>query len=369
MALTPVTAASAARSRGAAWLKQIQIQARRPGDLLFRGTTYLFVAVVLFAVAGVAWVLVTNSWPTITAFGFSFLTNPAFDPVDNIFGVGPAIFGTLVTSAFAILFAVPLGVGAAIFLVDFCPRSLRAPLGFLVDAIAAIPSVVIGLWGLLVMAPWLQQSGEPWLQAHLGFLPFFQGTPHGVGLLAAGLILTVMILPIITAIAREVMLVVPTAQREALLALGATRWEVIRHAVLPFAQVGIFGGAILALGRALGETIAVTMVIGNQASPAGPQLFNTGYTLSSVIANQFGEATPGLFRSAVLEAGLILLIITLITNILARVLIAQLGSNGRFSGTSGRPRSRTPVDVTGPLDIEADGAAPPTQGTIEGTIA
>src|SRR5260370_776521 len=236
---------------------------RRLSDTLFRGFTLLLVLVVVVVIAALVWVLVSNSMPTIQTFGWSFLTNQAFDPVHNVFGVGPAIFGTLVTSAFALLFAVPLAVGTAIFLVDFCPRRLRAPFGFLIDTIAAIPSVVIGLWGFLVMAPWLQASGEPWLKQHLGFLPFFQGTPHGVGLLAAGLVLTVMVLPIITAIAREVMLVVPVSQREALLALGATRCEVIRHTVLPFAQVGIAGGAILGLRRAFGATIAVTMLIGH----------------------------------------------------------------------------------------------------------
>lgn len=305
----------------------------------------MLVGVVLCAVAGIAWVLVSQSWPSITANGWSFLTNEAFDPNNNSYGVRPAIFGTLVTSAFALLLATPIGIGTAIFLVDFSPRRLRAPLAFLVDAIAAFPSVVIGLWGFLVFAPWLQSTGEPWLQQHLGFLPFFQGAVHGVGLLAAGLILTIMILPILTAIAREVMLVVPVAQREALLAVGATRWEVIRHAVLPFAQVGIAGGAILALGRALGETIAVTMVIGNQATKPSWSLFDTGYSLSSVIVNQFGEATPGVFQSAVLEAGLILLIITLITNVLARLLISRMGNHRSSKGVGRPPRIGASVAV------------------------
>ncbi len=364
MATTPLTA-TAARSRGVAWLQQIRIQARRPGDLLFRGGIYIFVGIVLIAVAGVAWVLVNQSWLSITTFGLSFLSNEAFDPNNNTFGVRPAIFGTIVTSAIALLLATPLGIGTAIFLVDVCPRRLRAPLAFVVDTIAAIPSVVIGLWGVLVFAPWMLLTGEPWLQKYLGFLPIFQGTPHGFGLLTAGLILTFMILPILTAIAREVMLVVPVSQREALLALGATRWEVIRHAVLPFATVGIAGGAILALGRALGETIAVTMVIGNQATKPSPSLFDQGYTLSSVIANQFGEASEGTFRSAVVEAGLILLILTLITNILARLLIARLGSHGRqrrHKGSAGlglvvgaidntaRPGGNV-ADVTGVVDI------------------
>ena len=301
---------------------------KRPIDLLFRGITLLFVLIVLAVILGVALVLVVNAWPTITRFGRSFLTNQAFDPVHNIFGVGPAIFGTLVTSAFALLFAVPIGVGASIFVVDFCPRPLRIPLAFFTDLLAAVPSVIYGLFGFLVLAPWLQRTGEPWLQQHLGFIALFQGQIQGVGILAAGMILTVMVLPLIIAVSREVMLTVPTAQREAMLALGATRWEVIRYAVLPFSRVGILGGVILALGRALGETMAVTMVIGNQATKPSASLFQTGYTLSSVIANQFGEATPGLFFSAVIEAGLIVFLITFITNALARWLISRLERKG-----------------------------------------
>lgn len=298
---------------------------RRFSDLFFRGFTFVLVLFVAVIVAGVTWVLISNAWPTIQRFGWSFLANQAFDPIHNVFGVAPAIFGTLVTSAFALLFAVPLGVGTAIFLVDFCPRTLRKPLAFVVELLAAVPSVIYGLFGFLVLAPWLQSTGQPWLQRYLGFLPFFQGQFHGLGLLAAGIILVIMVLPLITSVSREVILTTPTAQREALLALGATRWEVIRHAVLPYARVGITGGVILALGRALGETMAVTMVIGNQASPISPSLFNTGYTLASVIANQFNEATPGLFFSSVIEAGLLVFVITLITNVLARILIYRMG--------------------------------------------
>lgn len=325
------TAVTSASGRGRAWTRQVQARASRPWDFLFRGLTYLLVLLVVCAVLGIALVLVSNSLPTIQAFGWRFLTNEAFDPVHNTFGVRPALFGTLETSLFALIFALPLGVGTAIFLVDFCPRVLRAPLGFIVDLLAAIPSIVLGLWGAVIMVPWLQNTGQPWLQKHLGFLPFFQGGIHGYSILAGGLILIVMILPILTAISREVMLVVPRPQREGLLALGATRWEVIRCAVLPFSRAGIAGGAILALGRALGETMAVTLVIGNQATRPSLSLFDTGYTLSSVIANQFGEATPGLFQSAVIEAGLILLVITLIVNILARLLISRLG-RGRIGG-------------------------------------
>ena len=323
LSLTEISQRS--RARFSAWLSQLRVRAQRPGDFLFRGLTMLFVSVVIVVVLGIAWILVSQSWPTIHTFGLSFLVNSAFDPVHNVFGVGAAIFGTLITSAFALAIATPIGVGAAIFLTDFCPRRVRAPLAFLIDALAALPSVVLGLWGFLAFAPWLQHTGEPWLQQHLGFLPFFQGQAHGLGILAAGLILTMMVLPIITAITREVMAVVPNNQREALLALGATRWEVIRHAVLPFSRVGIMGGVMLGLGRALGETIAVTLVIGNEATRPSLSLFDTGYTLASVIANQFTEATPGLFFSAVVEAGLLLLLLSLITNILARLLVSRMG--------------------------------------------
>ncbi len=325
------TAVEVVGERGLPWIRRLQVLVRRPWDFLFRGLTYLMVLIVLATVVGIAWVLFSSSLPTIRAFGWNFLTNKAFDPVHNTYGVQPALFGTIETSLFALIFVLPIGVGTAIFLVDFCPRALRAPFAFIVDLLAAIPSIVLGLWGAVVMVPWLQQTGQPWLQKYLGFLPFFQGKIHGFSILAAGLLLIVMILPILTAITREVMLTVPKAQREGLLALGATRWEVIRYAVLPYSRIGIAGGAILALGRALGETIAVTLVIGNQASPPGLSVFNTGYSLASVIAAQFGEATPGLFQSAVLEAGFILLILTLIVNILARVLISRLG-HGRVSG-------------------------------------
>lgn len=315
------------------WGTRVALLSRRPHDLAFRTLVLLSVWIVLLIVLAVAGILIISSWPTIKAFGISFLTNEAFDPIHDSFGVRPALFGTFATSAFALLFAVPLGVGTAVFLTEFCPQSLRGSLDFLVDALAAIPSIVLGLWGFLAFAPWLQNSGERWLQRHFGWLPFFQGTPHGLGLLAAGSILTVMILPILTSISREVLATVPVEQREGLLALGATRWEVIRFVLLPQGGAGIAGAAILALGRALGETIAVTLVIGNQAAPPSASLFNTGYTLSSVIANQFGEATPGLFLSAVLEAGLLLLLITLVTNILARLLLARFGRQETRGGT------------------------------------
>jgi phosphate transport system permease protein len=304
----------------------------KAGDFLLRWGTIVIVLIVLAIAVGMIWTLVSGSWITIRQFGFQFLTNQAFDPVHDIFGVGPAIFGTLVTSGFAILFAAPIGVGAAIFVNEYCPIQVRIPLAFISDLLATIPSIVWGLWGFLVMVPWLQLTGEPWLSKHFGFLPFFQGTYQGVGLLAAGLVLVVMILPLVVAISREVMAIVPNEQREALLALGSTRWEVIRNVVVPFARNGITGGIILALGRALGETMAVTLVIGNEATHPSASLFSTGYTLSSVIANQFGEAQRGAFLSALIEAGLIIFLITLIVNIAARLLVAQLGKQGSVGG-------------------------------------
>jgi phosphate transport system permease protein len=299
---------------------------------VFRGVTLLVVLAILAIIAGVFWVVINNSLLSLQANGWHFLTNNAFDPDHNTYGVGPAIFGTFVTSVFAMLLAVPIGIGAAIFLVEVAPRRLRPSLAFFTDLLATVPSIIFGLWGFLVLVPWLQTSAEPWLILHFGFLPFFQGPPVGFSLLAGGMILTVMILPLIIAVSREVMLIVPNEQREALLALGATRWEVIRYAVLPFGRVGITGGAILALGRALGETVAVALVVGNQATTNSPNLLATGYTLTSVIFNQFGEATPGVFRSAVIEAGLIVLVITLVTNVFARLLVASMGHQHRVGG-------------------------------------
>ncbi len=193
---------------------------RRLSDTLFHGFTLLIVLFVVVIIGGVTWVLVSNSMPTIQQFGWSFLSNQAFDPVHNVFGVAPAIFGTLVTSAFALIFAVPIGVGTAIFLVDFCPRPLRVPLAFIVELLAAVPSVIYGLFGFLVLAPWLQSTGEPWLQKYLGFLPFFQGQFHGLGLLAAGLILVIMVLPLITSVSREVILTTPSSAARSAAGVG-----------------------------------------------------------------------------------------------------------------------------------------------------
>lgn len=260
-------------------------------------------------------------------FGWGFLTGSRWDAVSNHFGAWPFIFGTLVTTAIAVLLAAPLGVGTAVFLTEVAPGWLRRPVGYLVDLSAAIPSVVYGLWGIFVVAPWLQRALEPWLGDHFGWLPLFQGAPYGLGFLAAGLVLAMMVTPFVVSLAREAIGTVPRAQSEAAYALGSTHWEVVSHVVIPGARSGIWGGVMLAMGRALGETMAVTMLIGN-THRVSMSLFAPGDTLSSVIANEFTEATGKLYTSALIEIGLVLFGITLIVNLFGRMLIGRLARAG-----------------------------------------
>lgn len=265
-------------------------------------------------------------WPALRQFGFAFLTTSVWDPVAGEFGAAPAIFGTFLTSLIALLIATPLALGGAIFLSDFSPNWLRQPLSFLIDLLAAVPSVVYGLWGVFVLLPLLRETVMPFLRdtLRLGATPFFSGPAYGPSLLAAGLILSIMVLPYIAAVSREVLLAVPRAQREAALALGATRWETITGAVLPYARSGIIGGVILGLGRALGETMAVTMVIGNRHELSA-SLFAPGYTMASLIANEFTEATSDIHLSALMAVGFVLLLITLLVNGIARWLVWRTG--------------------------------------------
>jgi phosphate transport system permease protein len=254
------------------------------------------------------------------ASGFHFLTTSVWDPVFEHFGAWPFLYGTLFTTATALVLAVPIGVATAIFMAEVAPHWLDTPVSFLTNLLAAIPSVVYGLWGIFVLSPLLQARIEPWLGKHFGYLPLFRGAPYGVGFLSAGLILAIMVIPFVVGVSREVIAAVPTTQREAAFALGATRWEAIRKVVLPHARVGIWGGVMLGMARALGETMAVTMVIGN--SPAvSASLFAPGYTLASVIANEFSEATTPMYVSALLEVGLVLFAISVAVNIIARLLI------------------------------------------------
>jgi phosphate transport system permease protein len=264
--------------------------------------------------------LTSHSKLSIARFGFGFFTGNTWDPVAGDFGAMPFVYGTLVSSLVALVLAVPLAVGVSVFVTELCPRFLRGIISFTVELLAAIPSVIYGLWGVFVLAPLLRNHVQPWLAKYLGWTGFFGGPAYGIGMLAAGIILAIMIIPIIASITREVLVAVPQSQREAVLALGATRWEMVRMAVLRNARVGILGGIILGLGRAIGETMAVTMLIGNRPEVA-KSLFAPGYTMASVIANEFSEATDNLYLSALVEIGLVLLIVTVIVNACARLLV------------------------------------------------
>ena len=292
-------------------------------DKIFSNLTFFFALVIVAILVGLLVILVRDAMPAITRFGFAFFTSSTWNPVKLVFGALPAIYGTLLTSAIGLLIAVPISLGAAIFLVELAPKWLTGPASFIIEMLAAIPSVIIGLWGLFVLVPVVNHPIESWLSSHLGGLPFFQGQIFGVSFLAAGIILAIMIIPIITAVSRDAMRAVPNEQREAMYALGATRWEVIRQAVLPYCRSGIIGGIILGLGRALGETMAVTMVIGNSYKIT-PSLFSPGSTIASTIALQFSEASAGVSVGSLIELALILFGVTLFVNVIARVLVWRM---------------------------------------------
>ena len=293
---------------------------RKIADDIFRGFLLLLALSVLAIVGLILVELIHGSQLSIHQFGFSFFTSTEWDPVNGNFGASPFIYGTVVSSILALIIAVPLSIGLATFATEMCPPVLRAPLNFTVELLAAIPSVIYGLWGVFVLAPLLRKYVQPFLAARFGWTGLFSGPPFGIGMLAAGIIIAIMIIPIISAVSREVMTVVPNHQREAVQALGATRWEVIRLGVLRNARVGIVGAVILGLGRAVGETMAVTMVIGNRPEIA-KSLFAPGYTLASVIANEFSEATGDLYLSSLIEIGLVLFLVTLVINGLAQLLV------------------------------------------------
>ena len=297
-------------------------------DHVFRVAMTLCGIAVLGLLALIIYELLLRSGPSWHTFGFKFFARSEWDPVNEQFGALPFIYGTLVSSLLALIIAVPLSIGVAVFTTEMCPRVLRGPLSFFVELLAAIPSVIYGLWAIFVLIPILSQHVQPFLSKTLGWTHLFEGPPFGYSMLAAGLILAVMIIPIISSISREVLMVVPQHQREAALALGATRWEMIRIGVLRNARAGIVGGVILGLGRALGETMAVTMVIGNRPEIA-KSLFAPGYTMASVLANEFSEATGDVYLSALIEIGLALVLVTIVVNAFARLLV--------WSVTRGRP--------------------------------
>lgn len=290
------------------------------GDRLFSFAMLLCGLAVLGLLVLIVYELVLHSGPSWHAFGFKFFAGHDWDPVNEQFGAMPFIYGTLVSSLLALIIAVPLSIGVAVFTTEMCPVKLRGPLSFFVELLAAIPSVVYGLWAIFVLIPILTKYVGPFLARTLGWTGLFTGPFYGVSMLAAGIILAVMIVPIISSIAREVLMVVPQHQREAALALGATRWEMIRVGVLRNARAGIMGGIILGLGRALGETMAVTMVIGNNPQIV-KSLFAPGYTMASVLANEFSEATGTINRAALIEIGLALFLVTIVVNALARLLV------------------------------------------------
>ncbi|MGH9495819.1 MAG: phosphate ABC transporter permease subunit PstC [Candidatus Sulfotelmatobacter sp.] len=289
-------------------------------DRIFKSAMTACGLAVLGILALIVYELVLRSGLSWHAFGFKFFASSNWDPVSEQFGALPFIYGTLVSSLLALIIAVPLAVGVAVFTTEMCPKTFRGPLSFFVELLAAIPSVIYGLWAIFVLVPLLSGYVEPFLAKTLGWTGLFSGPQYGIGMLAAGIILAVMVIPIISSITREVLMVVPQHQREAALALGATRWEMIRIAVLRNARAGILGGVILGLGRALGETMAVTMVIGNRPEIA-KSLFAPGYTMASVLANEFSEATGDVYLSALIEIGLALFLVTIIVNALAQLLV------------------------------------------------
>jgi phosphate transport system permease protein len=305
----------------------------REGDEIARMITFLFAAsVVLLTVLLVYELWIGSSLPR-HKFGFNFFRTSVWDPMFDQFGALPFIYGTLVTAAVSLFIAVPLGIGAAIFLAELAPARVSDTLEFFIDLLAAVPSVIYGLLGVFIVVPLMRQYIQPALKHSLGFLPLFQGPVYGIGFLTAGIVLAIMIIPYIISVSREVLLSVPRDQREAALGLGSTRWEATWKVVVPFARSGIFGSIFLALARALGETMAVTMVIGNTPLISA-SLFSPGYSIAAVIANELAEASSNLHYQSLIELGLVLFLLTFILNGLARILIVATSQKGSGMGNA-----------------------------------
>ena len=299
----------------------------RLGDNAFRYMTLAAAIGVLVLLSAVILSLVIGSVPAIRTFGFDFLVSQSWNPVTEKFGALPAIYGTVLTSAIAMLIAVPIGLMIAFFLTELCPQWLRRPIGIAIELLAGIPSIIYGIWGLFVFAPFLQETLQPFLINTLGNVPgigsLFAGPPYGIGMLTSGLILAIMVLPFVTSISRDVFEAVPAVLKEAAYGVGCTTWEVVRNVVLPYARVGVIGGVMLGLGRALGETMAVTFVIGN-AHRVSPSLLAPGTTISATIANEFTEALGDLYTSSLIALGLILFVITFIVLAIARYMLLRI---------------------------------------------
>lgn len=300
---------------------------QRSGERLFRAATLVAAILVLALLGGVAVSLLQGAWPALSHFKLAFLTREIWNPVTAQFGALAPIYGTLMTSLIAMLVAVPIGFGIAIFLTELCPRPLRRPVGVAIELLAAVPSIIFGIWGLFVLAPILQRHVQPWLIAHIGPVPgigvLFQGPPFGIGVLSAGLVLAIMVLPFIAAVMRDVFETVPDVLKESGYALGATTWEVIWNVVVPYSRVGMVGGIMLGLGRALGETMAVTFVIGN-AHRISASLLAPGTTISASIANEFTEAVGDLYTSSLVALGVLLFLITFTVIAAARFMLLRL---------------------------------------------
>lgn len=296
-------------------------------DRVFHQVTRAAAIIVLVILGGVIVSLVHGSWPAIKAFGFGFLVSQAWNPVTENFGALPAVYGTIVTSLIAMLIAVPVGLGIATFLTELCPHALRRPIGVAIELLAGIPSIIYGIWGLFIFAPFVQTYVQPPIISLFGDVPvlstLFAGPPYGIGMLTAGFILAIMVLPFIASISRDVFETVPPMLKEAATGIGCTTWEMMRHVVLPYTRVGVIGGVMLGLGRALGETMAVTFVIGN-AHKVAPSLFAPGTTISATIANEFTEAVGDIYTSALIALGLILFVLTFIVLACARYMLMRI---------------------------------------------
>ena len=308
-------------------ISDVRLSVHFLADLLFKNITRFFAFLVLLLLAGISVSLFIGSLPAIRQFGFGFIANPAWNPVTEEFGGLVPIFGTIVTSAIALLIAVPVSFGIALFLTEMCPPWLKRPVGTAIELLAGIPSIIYGMWGLFVFAPLFRDYAEPWINSHLGVLPLigylFHGPPMGIGMLTAGLILSIMVIPFIASVMRDVFEVVPPLLKESAYGLGATTWEVVRNITLPYTKIGVVGGVMLGLGRALGETMAVTFVIGN-AHELHASLLMPGNSIASTLANEFTEAIGELYTSSLIELGLLLFVITFIVLALAKLLLIRL---------------------------------------------
>jgi phosphate transport system permease protein len=321
------TTSTTVPSAGPVTVSRSFVSRLRDGDEIARLVTFLFAASVVLISLLLIFELWRGSVLPRHKFGFHFFITDVWDPIFEQFGARPFIFGTLVTAAVALFLAVPLGIGAAIFLAELAPQKISDTLQFFIDLLAAVPSVIYGLLGVFIVVPLMRDFIQPALKSSLGFLPFFKGPAYGIGFLTAGVVLAIMVIPYIISVSREVLLSVPRDQREAALALGSTRWESTWKVVVPFARTGIMGSIFLALARALGETMAVTMVIGNTPTISA-SLFSPGYSIAAVIANEFTEATGQLYTQSLIELGLVLFLLTFVLNGLARILIVATSQRG-----------------------------------------